>query len=61
MVVQISFDGLYSNNLQKFLCKTCAIKFLMSKASQKARNYANLTTEIQKLGQNKDLFFYRKK
>jgi len=28
--MQISFDGLFSNNLQKILCKTCAFRFLMS-------------------------------
>ena len=28
--VQISFDELYANNLKIFLCKTCAICFLMS-------------------------------
>ena len=43
--VQISFDRLYANNLQKFLCKTCAIRFLMSQAFQKAKIFQNLTTE----------------
>ena len=43
--VQISFDGLFANNLQKFLCKTCAFLLLMSKAFQKAKSYQNLTTE----------------
>ena len=43
--MQISFDGLFANNLQKFLFKTCAIRFLMSKAFQKAKSYQNLTTE----------------
>ena len=43
--MQISFDGLYANNLQKFLCKTYAIRFLMSRALQKAKIYPNLTTE----------------
>ena len=38
--VQISFDG-----LQKFLCKTCAIRLLMSNAFQKAKFYQNMTTE----------------
>ena len=28
-----------------FLCKTCAISVLVSKAFQKAKNYQNLTTE----------------
>ena len=42
---QISFDGLYPNNLQTFLCKTCAIQFFMSYTFQKAKNYQNLTTE----------------
>ena len=28
--VQISFDGLFANNLQKFLCKTCLIRYLTS-------------------------------
>ena len=28
--MQISFDGLFANNLQKFPCKTCAIRFLHS-------------------------------
>ena len=28
-----------------FFCKTCAIRFLMSKAFQKAKYYQNLTTE----------------
>ena len=37
--MQISFDGLFANNLQKILCKTCAIRF------QKAKFYQNLTTE----------------
>ena len=43
--VQISVDGLFANNLQKFLCKTCVIRFLMSLAFQKAKFYQNLTTE----------------
>ena len=43
--MQISFDELFANDLQKFLCKTCAIRFLMLKAFQKAKNYQNLTTE----------------
>ena len=34
-----------ANNLQKFLGKTFAIRFLKSKAFQKAKNYQNLTTE----------------
>ena len=36
--VQISFDGICANNLQNFLYKTCAIRFLMSQAFQKAKN-----------------------
>ena len=43
--MQIFFDGLFANNFQKFLCKTCAIRFLVSKAFQKAKFYQNLTTE----------------
>ena len=43
--MQIFFDGLFANNLQKFLCKTCEIRFFMSKAFQKAKSYRNLTTE----------------
>ena len=41
----ISYDRLYANNLQIFLCTTYAIRFLMSKAFQKAKNYQNLATE----------------
>ena len=29
----------------KFLCKTCAIRFLTSQPFQKAKSYQNLTTE----------------
>ena len=43
--MQISFDGLFANNLQYFFCKTCAIRFLMLYAFQKATFYQNLTTE----------------
>ena len=43
--VQISFDGLFANNFQKFLCKTCAIRFLLSEDFQKAKFYQNLTSE----------------
>ena len=43
--MQISFDGLFANNLQKFLCKNFAIRFPMSKAFQKAKVYQNMTTE----------------
>ena len=39
--VQISF----ANNLQKILCKTKSISFLMSYAFQKAKYYQNLKTE----------------
>ena len=41
--MQISFDGLYANNLQFF--KTCAIRFLMSRSFKKAKSYKNLRTE----------------
>ena len=44
--MHISFDELYANNLQKFLCKTFAICFLMSWAfKKKTKNHQNLTTE----------------
>ena len=43
--MQISFDWLFTNNLQKFLCKTYAIRFLMSQDYQKVKIYQNLTTE----------------
>jgi len=43
--VQISFDVKYAKKLRNFLCKTFAIRFLMSLAFQKAENYQNLTTE----------------
>ena len=33
--MQISFDKLYENNLQKFLCKTCAIRHRLSKKLKK--------------------------
>jgi len=46
--VQISFNGLYANNLQTFLCKTCAIRFCMSKAFQKAKRCQNLTNSGSK-------------
>ena len=36
---------LYLNNFQKFLCKTCAIRFHASQAFRKVKNYQNLTTE----------------
>jgi len=36
--------GCLQKNLQLF-CKTCAIRFLMSKAFQKAKFYQNLTNE----------------
>ena len=35
---------LHANNLQKFLFKTCAIRFLLSKAFQKATFVQNLTS-----------------
>ena len=40
--MQISFDRLFINNLH-FFRKTCEIRFLMSKAFQKAKFYQNLT------------------
>jgi len=40
--VQNSFDRLFAKNLQ--FRKTCAIRFLMSKAFQKAKFYQNLTS-----------------
>ena len=43
--MNIFFDGLFANNLQKFLCKTCAISFPMSYAFQKSKSYQNLTTK----------------
>ena len=43
--VQISFDMLFAKKIAKFLCKTCAIRFPMSKAFQKTKNYQNLTTK----------------
>ena len=43
--MQISFDGLFANMLIKFFCKTFAIRFLMSEALQKTKNYRNLATE----------------
>ena len=42
--MQISFDRLFAKNLQFFFRKTCAIRFLMSKAFQKAKFYQNLTS-----------------
>ena len=42
--MQISFDRLFAKNLQ-FFHKTCAIRFLMSEAFQKAKFYQNLTSE----------------
>ena len=41
--MQISFDRLFAKNLQFFSRKTCTIRFLMSKAFQKAKVYQNLT------------------
>ena len=43
--MQISFDRLFAKNLQFFFRKTCAIRFLMSYAFQKAKFYQNLTSE----------------
>ena len=40
--MQISFDRLFAKNLQFFFRKSCAIRFLMSKAFQKAKFYQNL-------------------
>jgi len=42
--VQISFDRLFAKKLQFFFRKTCAIRFLMSKAFLKAKFYQNLTS-----------------
>ena len=43
--MQISFDRLFAKQLQFFFSrKTCAIRFLMSKAFQKAKFYQNLTS-----------------
>ena len=42
--MQISFDRLFAKNVQFFVRKTCAIRFLMSKAFQKAKFYQNLTS-----------------
>ena len=41
--MQISFDRLFEKNMH-FFRKTCAIRFLMSKAFQKAKFYQNLTS-----------------
>ena len=41
--VQISFDRLFAKNLL-FFRKTCAIRFFMSNAFQKAKFYQNLTS-----------------
>jgi len=41
--VQISFDRMFAKNICNFFRKTCAIRFLMSKAFQKAKFYQNLT------------------
>ena len=35
------------NNSKIFLCKICAIRFLMSMAFQIAKNYQTLTTESE--------------
>ena len=43
--MQISFDKLFAKSVQFFFRKTCAIRFLMSKAFQKAKFYQNLTSE----------------
>ena len=42
--MQISFDRLFAKDLQFCFRKTCAIRFLMSKAFQKAKFYQNLTS-----------------
>jgi len=42
--VQNSFERLFAKNVQFFFRKTCAIRFLMSKAFQKAKFYQNLTS-----------------
>ena len=41
--MQITFDSLFAKNLI-FFRKTCAIRFLMSKAFQKAKFYQNLSS-----------------
>jgi len=41
--MKISFDRLLAKTLH-FFRKTCAIRFLMSKAFQKAKFYQNLTS-----------------
>ena len=40
--MQIFFDTLFAKNF--LFCKTCAVRFLMSKAFQKAEFYQNLTS-----------------
>ena len=42
---KFSSTGCLQKKLQKFVCKTCAIRFLMSEAFQKAKSFQNLTTE----------------
>ena len=42
--MQISFDRLFAKKLQFFSRKTCAIRFFMTKAFQKAKFYQNLTS-----------------
>ena len=55
--MQISFDRLFAK-IAIFSRKTCAIRFLKSKAFQKAKFYQNLTSEN---GQNKELVCCRQK
>ena len=55
--MKISFDRLFAKNLH-FFRKTCAIRFLMSKAFQKLNFIKILHVEV---GQNKDLVCDRKK
>jgi len=44
--VQIYFDRLFAKNLH-FFHKACEIRFLMSKAFQKAKFYQNLTSRSE--------------
>ena len=56
--MQISYDGLFANNLQKFLCKTLQSVSLCHRLSKKL-NFIKIWQ--LKVGQNKDLVCYRKK
>jgi len=44
--VQISFDRLFAKKFQFFFRKTYAIRFLMSKAFQKAKGIESLTQTL---------------